>query len=251
MGNNASEPLYTSVANSGSAPVTVVHDDANAALAGSWTKWVIQLQPLADQGVDLTDVDTFTIGLGTKGDMTTPGGTGTIYIDDIRLYRPAPVEIEIENFSFELPGTEKQKGFDNVPGWNTDGPCADSGVETGYTPTDGDWTAYLMSGDPSVWQLTDYTITPWDVRILTVDARITWAATTMQMTIYYDDNGTRVPAASTEVALTDAMQEYTLRFAASDVPESVGHLMGVEFSNASSGDTWVGLDNVRLDSASE
>ena len=24
----------------------------------------------------------------------------------------------IENFSFELPGTDKQKGFDNVPGWN-------------------------------------------------------------------------------------------------------------------------------------
>jgi hypothetical protein len=99
--------------------------------------------------------------------------------------------------------------------------------------------------------LTDHTITPWDVRILTVDARITWAATAMQMTVYYDDNGTRVPEVSTEVALTDAMQEYTLRFSASDVPESAGHLMGVEFSNVSSGDTWIGLDNVRLAPASE
>jgi len=251
MGNNAAEPLYASVANSGGPAATVVHGDANAAQAGSWTKWVIQLQTLADQGIDLMDVDTITIGLGTKGAMTTPGGTGTMYIDDIRLYRPPPVEVEIENSSFELPGTEKQTGFDNVPGWNTDGPCADSGVETGFTPTDGDWTAYLMSGDPSVWQLTDHTITAWDVRILTVDARITWAATTMQMTVYYDDNGTRVPAVSAEVALTDAMQEYTLRFAASDVPESVGHLMGIEFSNVSSGDTWIGLDNVRLAPASE
>ena len=86
IGNNAPEPLYTSVANSGSAPVTVVQSDANAALAGSWTRWVIQLQTLSDQGIDLNNVDTIAIGLGTQGAMTTAGGTGTVYIDDIALY---------------------------------------------------------------------------------------------------------------------------------------------------------------------
>ena len=86
MGNNAAEPLYASVANSGGAAVTVTHSDANAALAGAWTRWVIQLQTLADQGIDLTNVDKIAIGLGTKGAMTTPGGTGTVYTDDIALY---------------------------------------------------------------------------------------------------------------------------------------------------------------------
>jgi hypothetical protein len=84
--DNAAEPLYVSVANSGSAAVTTVHDDVNAAQKGSWTKWVILLQSLADQGIDLTNVDTITIGLGTKDTMATSGGSGTVYFDDVALY---------------------------------------------------------------------------------------------------------------------------------------------------------------------
>jgi hypothetical protein len=53
--------------------------------------------------------------------------------------------------------------------------------------------------------------------------------------------------ATSDVAITDSMQEYTLSFSAGDVLESVGVNVGVEFSNSSSGDTWVGLDNVRLE----
>jgi hypothetical protein len=49
---------------------------------------VIPLQAFADQGIDLSDVDTIAIGLGTRGNMTTPGGSGKMYFDDIRLYRP-------------------------------------------------------------------------------------------------------------------------------------------------------------------
>ncbi len=104
-----------------------------------------------------------------------------------------------------------------------------------------------MSGDPSVWQLTDRTIAEGEVFELKVDARITWAATTLQMSLYYDDNGTRVPLTSTEAGLADAMAEYTLSASASDIPESAGHKIGIEFSNISSGDTWIGLDNVRLE----
>jgi hypothetical protein len=32
-------------------------------------------------------VNSLAIGLGTKAGVAAPGGTGTIYIDDIRLYR--------------------------------------------------------------------------------------------------------------------------------------------------------------------
>jgi hypothetical protein len=50
---------------------------------------MIPLQTFADQGVVLTDVDKIAIGLGTQGNMTIPGGSGKIFFDDIRLYRPA------------------------------------------------------------------------------------------------------------------------------------------------------------------
>jgi hypothetical protein len=45
------------------------------------------LQAFADQGINLADVDKIAIGLGSKGGAAA-GGTGTMYIDDIRLYRP-------------------------------------------------------------------------------------------------------------------------------------------------------------------
>jgi len=43
---------------------------------------------LADMGINLTNVDKLAIGLGTRGNMTTAGGAGKMYFDDIRLYRP-------------------------------------------------------------------------------------------------------------------------------------------------------------------
>jgi hypothetical protein len=85
--SNAAEPLYVAVSNSGGAPAVVTHDDPAAANIDTWTEWVIPLQAFADQGIVLTDVDRIAIGLGTKGNITTPGGSGKMYIDDIRLYR--------------------------------------------------------------------------------------------------------------------------------------------------------------------
>ena len=58
------------------------------ATMNAWTEWRIPLQAFADQGIDLTNVDRIAIGFGTKGNMTTPGGLGKMFFDDIRLYRP-------------------------------------------------------------------------------------------------------------------------------------------------------------------
>jgi len=85
--SNATEPLYVAVSNSAGAPAVVYHDDPAAANIDTWTEWVIPLQALADQGIVLTNVDRIAIGLGTQGNMTVPGGSGKMYIDDIRLYR--------------------------------------------------------------------------------------------------------------------------------------------------------------------
>jgi hypothetical protein len=84
---NAADPLYVALSNSAGAPAMVTHDDAAAATNRRWTEWRIPLQTFADQGITLTNVDKIAIGLGSKGG-TPVGGSGTIYIDDIRLYQP-------------------------------------------------------------------------------------------------------------------------------------------------------------------
>jgi hypothetical protein len=86
--SNAAEPLYVAVSNSAGNPAIVVLDDPAAANINTWTEWVIPLQAFADQGINLTDVDRIAVGLGTKGNMTVPGGSGKMYFDDIRLNRP-------------------------------------------------------------------------------------------------------------------------------------------------------------------
>ena len=85
--NNDAEPLYAAVSNSAGEPAVVVYDDPAATQIKVWTEWVISLQDLADKGIDLTDVDRIAIGVGTRGNETTPGGAGKMYIDDIRLYQ--------------------------------------------------------------------------------------------------------------------------------------------------------------------
>jgi len=88
IAGNDAEPLYVAVSNSTGATAVIVHDDPAAANVDTWTEWVIPLQAIADQGIILTNVDKIAIGLGTKGNMTVPCGSGKMFIDDIRLYQP-------------------------------------------------------------------------------------------------------------------------------------------------------------------
>ena len=88
MLSNDAEPIYIAVSNSTGTQAVVYHDDPAAATIDTWTEWIIPLQAIADQGISLTDVDRIAIGLGTKGNMTIPGGSGEMFLDDIRLYRP-------------------------------------------------------------------------------------------------------------------------------------------------------------------
>ncbi len=82
--SNSAESIYVEIANSTGAPAIVFHGDLLATQIDAWTDWIIPLQVFADQGVNLTDVDRISIGVGNK-DNPQPGGTGTLYIDDIRL----------------------------------------------------------------------------------------------------------------------------------------------------------------------
>ena len=87
--SNAAEPLYVGVSSSAGISAVVTHDDSSAATVRSWMQWRIPLQAFADLGINLTDVDELAIGLGSKGGAAL-GGSGTMYIDDIRLYASSP-----------------------------------------------------------------------------------------------------------------------------------------------------------------
>jgi hypothetical protein len=79
--SNTSEQMY--VVLNGSARID--NDNPDVATIPRWTEWNIDLQAFADQGVDLTNVNSITLGLSSV-----TGGTGMMYFDDIRLLRPIP-----------------------------------------------------------------------------------------------------------------------------------------------------------------
>ncbi|MFB0525287.1 MAG: LamG domain-containing protein [Phycisphaerae bacterium] len=81
--SNENEPMYMVV--NGNA--VVYNNDPNAALINQWTEWEIDLKRFTNLGVNLTRVSSLGIGLGNRANPQS-GGTGTLYIDDIRLYRP-------------------------------------------------------------------------------------------------------------------------------------------------------------------
>lgn len=85
MPSNEPETMY--VALNGNA--LVYHENPNAAQIDTWTQWNIDLQEFADQGVNLTSVNTIAIGLGDKKNPQT-GGSGTMYFDDIQVILGPP-----------------------------------------------------------------------------------------------------------------------------------------------------------------
>jgi len=76
---NAADRIY--VALNGTA--VAYHDDPAATQLTGWNEWVIDL---AVFGVDLTNVTSITIGIGTKN-VPAAGGAGTLYLDEINLIR--------------------------------------------------------------------------------------------------------------------------------------------------------------------
>jgi hypothetical protein len=78
---NTAEQMYVTL--NGSARVD--HDNPDAALRTSWTQWNINLQAFADQGINLSNVNSITLGLSPV-----TNSTGIMYFDDIRLSKLTP-----------------------------------------------------------------------------------------------------------------------------------------------------------------
>jgi hypothetical protein len=79
---NAAERMFVALGNA-----VVYHPDDAATQDGGWNEWVVDLQEFANQGADLTNVGSITLGFGARGAPVPTGGTGTVHFDDIGLIR--------------------------------------------------------------------------------------------------------------------------------------------------------------------
>jgi len=162
-------------------------------------------------------------------------------------------KIEVENPSFELPGTEKME-MDGVPGWTA--ATGSAGVETDWEPTDGDWTAYIGAG-AVIYNLTDHAIQTGEVYYLAFDAKETSGGQTLLGELYADVDGERVVLATVTCDLTSvpggsATEDrllpgttFYLDYAADDNTDYIGRQLGIQFTVAAG--SWTGLDNIRLE----
>ena len=77
--------MYVVLTDSAGNSATVTNPDPAATTISTWTQWNI---PLADfAGVNMGNIVNMSIGVGSRAN-TTPGGSGDLYVDDIRLHRP-------------------------------------------------------------------------------------------------------------------------------------------------------------------
>ena len=85
--SNTADQLYLAVQDGAGKVAVVKHQDPNAVLLDSWQEWNIDLNEFSNAGVNLKNIKKMYIGVG---DRVNPqkGGTGSLYIDDIRLYTP-------------------------------------------------------------------------------------------------------------------------------------------------------------------
>jgi hypothetical protein len=86
---NEAETLYVAIEDRSGQVAVVTHADPQAVTIAEWQAWVISLSEFG--GVDLANVETVYIGVGSR-DNPTAGGSGTIIIDDIGFGKPVAVD---------------------------------------------------------------------------------------------------------------------------------------------------------------
>jgi regulation of enolase protein 1 (concanavalin A-like superfamily) len=84
--SNDAERLYVALEDSTGAVKDVPHPDPNAVQLDTWQEWSIDLGQFSAAGVNLQSVRKMYIGVGNRNTPTL-GGSGTLYVDDIRLYQ--------------------------------------------------------------------------------------------------------------------------------------------------------------------
>jgi hypothetical protein len=169
----------------------------------------------------------------------------------LTFHRLAAAEILVENFSFEQPGTAKIVGWNNIPGWSATGAVLDSGVESDWPgATHGVWAGFLFNRDPAIHNQTAHLIGPNDVFTMHVDAQNNWssqAPAVLSIGFFYESAGNHIPLGTTSVNPGSPWSQFTFELDASTVPAAFGRPIGIQLQNITpAGDSWIGVDNVRL-----
>ncbi len=84
---NSQDELYVVVEDSNGNRAAVTNPDPAAVLTTQWTEWRIPLTQFTSAGVSVTGIKKMYIGVGDRSG-TQAGGSGRIYIDDIRVIKP-------------------------------------------------------------------------------------------------------------------------------------------------------------------
>ncbi len=89
--NDANERMYVALEDSLARIDVVRHGDLGESMGDveqeEWHQWDVALTDFDAGGVDLNDVNKVRVGFGDR-DNPVAGGSGLVYLDDIRLYRP-------------------------------------------------------------------------------------------------------------------------------------------------------------------
>jgi hypothetical protein len=162
------------------------------------------------------------------------------------------------NMNFELPNTGKvTNNWAAIPGWTSNGATTDSGVEE-YRPTasapygtNGDYTLFIRSSDPEIYQTSSYTLQEGDSISVTFDTRASYLSCSLIARIYYQSGGSRITLTTSTTALTYAspyaFQSLTLSFVVPTGHACIGNNLGVGFDNtAGIGYAYLQIDDVQV-----
>jgi hypothetical protein len=83
---NSPEPFYVVVEDAYGRAKVVTHPDPTVIATGQWEEWTIPLSEFTSAGVNLANIKKVMLGVGNRNSPSL-GGTGRLYIDDIRLPR--------------------------------------------------------------------------------------------------------------------------------------------------------------------
>ncbi|UCE49444.1 MAG: carbohydrate binding domain-containing protein [Phycisphaerales bacterium] len=148
IASNDPEPVYIGLADSAGRTGIVVHEDPAAAQFDTFTLWAVGLADFADQGVNVSAVRKIILGAGDR-EATVPGGSGTLYFDDIAVGNPVlrsePVNL-LTNGGFETGDPAPWSGGGAVGSVMT---VVDTlaGAEIAEDPIEGNYCLHIAVGE--------------------------------------------------------------------------------------------------------
>jgi len=95
---NTVSQMYLVLNDGNSETVLPYFGDANNVTKETWLPWRIELQELQD--IDLSNIESISIGFYADAGNPYGGGSGTVYFDDIRLYSSRCLEENMPNADF-------------------------------------------------------------------------------------------------------------------------------------------------------